>query len=313
MVWAIMPFNKKTMEEIEESHRCRPYLVMYKDDKNIYAYFSSSSMTGNANNIKKYCIDKTKYGIQKDSWIDLKKIYKVPVYNLKDYFYTLKKEDFLQIKRRAELLKEKYPNSITESMDNYDITIGDIVCYKGNINYVYNCDKDKIYCYKLYRNSKFKKIFTPILIRNKKYFMDLDSDVKYNRNKKMELIDFASEIENNYIKENIIKVKKSKQESNSYRENKSKISKYKLGTLFQIKADKIAYLFTKDNKDYGINILTYNSNPSLYCIPEYRRKNIIGDIPISQCFKIIENLYLKKVKPQKNIEELYLKLKYSLK
>lgn len=43
VVWALMPYDMEILEKIEESHRVRPYLVMYKDECNIYAYESSSS------------------------------------------------------------------------------------------------------------------------------------------------------------------------------------------------------------------------------------------------------------------------------
>lgn len=307
-----MPLSKKELDEIEESHRSRPYLVVYKDKMNIYAYPSSSTNTGDINSYTKYHIDGSIYGNRKDSWFDLRKTYKVPVYNLKSSFYNLNIEDMIGIQRRLEVIKEKSSKEIYNLLDNYEITKGDIVWAKGNINYVYKCDKKYIYCYKLYRSSRYKKILAPILIRNKKYYIDLDDEVKYKRTNEFGIRDFASNMEVNYIDNEIINRKKTKEKYVLDNEIKKITSKYKMGTLFQIRGNKIAYLFTADDKDYGVNIATYTSNPSLYWIQDYRRRNIIGDIPLSKCLDILEKLYVKKVKPQKNIEELYQKLKYRL-
>ncbi len=42
VIWALMPYDITVLEKIEESHRVRPYLVIYKDEEYIYAYESSS-------------------------------------------------------------------------------------------------------------------------------------------------------------------------------------------------------------------------------------------------------------------------------
>lgn len=55
LVWAKMPLSKKELNTIKESHQIRPYLVVYKDYFNIYAYASSSKQLDKLNNCEEYC------------------------------------------------------------------------------------------------------------------------------------------------------------------------------------------------------------------------------------------------------------------
>jgi len=171
-----MPLDKKAMKEIEESHRCRPYLIMDKDDKNIYAYPSSSSHSRGYN----YYIDREKYNNLKDSWLNLQNIFKVPVFNLKEKFYTLNKEDRLEIQKKLQSKKGKSKKYVYNLTKNYNISKGDIVSINNNLNYVYKCTKESIYCYKVYTNSKCGKRITQIIVRNKKYYIDLESGTEYD-------------------------------------------------------------------------------------------------------------------------------------
>ena len=66
LVWAEMPLSKEELERIEESHRIRPYLVVYKDDANIYAYQCSSRNYNNLNNYEKYYINKKEYNQERE-------------------------------------------------------------------------------------------------------------------------------------------------------------------------------------------------------------------------------------------------------
>lgn len=38
VISALMPYDEKVLDKIQEECRVRPYLVMYKDECNIYAY-----------------------------------------------------------------------------------------------------------------------------------------------------------------------------------------------------------------------------------------------------------------------------------
>ena len=71
-----MPLSKKELKEIEENHQVRPYLVAYKDKFNIYSYKTSSKKYDKLNNHEEYPVNGLRYNRNKNSFIDLRKIYK---------------------------------------------------------------------------------------------------------------------------------------------------------------------------------------------------------------------------------------------
>ena len=103
LVWAKMPLSKKELNSIAENHQVRPYLVVHKNNFNIYAYQSSSKQWNRLNNCQEYFINKFRYKQNKDSFINLTKVYKIPFINLKSYYITLNKQDLKNIQKRLQI------------------------------------------------------------------------------------------------------------------------------------------------------------------------------------------------------------------
>lgn len=65
MVWCSMPLPKKQLNLIEQSHRIRPYLVVYKEQNFLLCYQCSSKDRVELNNCQKYLISGKKYKTKK--------------------------------------------------------------------------------------------------------------------------------------------------------------------------------------------------------------------------------------------------------
>ena len=233
LVWAKMPLPKKQLNKIEESHQIRPYLIVHKDKFNIYAYQSSSKQLDKLNNCQEYCINKLRYKQNKDSFINLTKIHKLPFVNLKEKHITLNELDLKNIQKRLLIQKEK---CIYKFVKEIRIEEGDVIRVYGQLYYVYASDNVYLYCLNILKKCpKNNKKYTKIIINNKTYYTTFKEKVDFERTIKLEIVNIAYKIEI----EEILKKKrnveyKQKELSNS---EKKKIEKtqeilYQNGTVF---------------------------------------------------------------------------------
>lgn len=93
MLLCTMPLPKKELKKIEEHHRIRPYLVVQKESNFLLCYQSSSKNKEQANNYEKYCINSKKYQNNKNSWIDLTSVKKIPIRNINLKYIQLNQID----------------------------------------------------------------------------------------------------------------------------------------------------------------------------------------------------------------------------
>lgn len=306
LVWAKMPLPKKELNKIEESHRIRPYLIMHKDKLNIYAYQSSSKQWDKLNNTQEYCIHKERYKQNKDSYINLTKIYKIPFTNLKRRNITLNDLDLKNIQKRLLIQGEK-------SKYKFEIGIhileGDVIRINNQLYYVYASDNIYLYCLSVFRKCpKENKRYTTITINNKRYYSTLKENVSFERKIKLNIINIAYKSE---MKEILKKKKdmefKQKELSNAQKKTieKTQETVYENGTVFQIGRDKIVYLFKYNDIHYGVDLLMYKIKPRTIKIHNIEEKPILEIMALEEYIKIIEFLSLKNVQPLKEINRLY--------
>lgn len=309
LVWAKMPLPKKELNSIDENHQIRPYLVVHKNKFNIYAYQSSSKQLNKLNNCQEYFINRFRYKKNKDSFINLTKVYKIPFTNLKSYHITLNEQDLKNIQKRLQIQKNcKYQFSI----DVY-IVEGDVILINNQLYYVYAFDNIYLYCLIIFKKCpKDKRKYTNIVINNKTYYTNFKKKASFERTTKMNIINIAYRSEMKSILE-----EKNKSEFNQKKLSnieKKMIEKnheliYENGTVFQVGKSKIIYLFKYKQEHYGVDLLMYKINPKtmpIFCI---EKRQILEILPKEELLKVVEFLSSNHVQPLKQINKLYNELR----
>lgn len=310
LVWAKMPLHKKELNKLEKSHQIRPYLVIHKDKFNIYAYPCSSKQSNNLNNCQEYCIHQIRYKKNKDSFINLSKIHKIPFINLKEKHITLNELDLKNIQKRLLTQGEK---NIYKFAIEIRIEEGDVIRVNKQLYYVYASDNVYLYCLTILKKCpKDNKIYTRIIINNKTYYTSFKERVDFERIIKLDIVNIAykSEIEEILKKKKDVEFKQ-KELSNSEKKKieKTKEISYENGTVFQVGKNKIAYLFKYKDIHYGIDLLMYKIKPKAIPIFDIEKRQILEILPLEEYIKIIEFLSLKNVQPLKPINTLYEELR----
>lgn len=306
MVWSKMPLSRKELNKIEESHRVRPYLVMHKNKFNIYAYPSSSKQFVNLNNTKEYCIHKSRYNKNKDSFINLTKLYKIPVTNLKQKYLVLDELDLKNIQKRLLIQGEKCKYKFAKK---FRILEGDVIEIYNQLYYVYASDNIFLYCLIIFKKRpKNNKCYINIIINNKPYYTTFKEKLTFERNVQMNIIDIAYRSEIEYISQMKSGIKfNSKKLSNIEKkiiETNSELI-YESGTVFQIGKSKIVYLFKYKNVHYGIDLLMYKIKSKMIPIFDIEKRQILKILSPDELLKIVDFLSSNNVKPLKEINILY--------
>ena len=188
MIWAQMPLCKKELNKIPIGHRVRPYLILKKDKKFLYAYPSSSKHTKKLNNMQEYCINNTRYKTLKNSYINLTTLVKIPVSNIKSKFINLISHDLQNIEKRLRI--------ITNHSGQFNITFnlneGDIINNHSQLYYVYTSDNTNLYTYAIYRKAKKDKKLIKNTINGKSYYFDFNNKQILRKSEKSDIVDIAS-------------------------------------------------------------------------------------------------------------------------
>lgn len=306
LVWSKMPLSKKELNKIEESHRIRPYLVMHKSRFNIYAYPSSSKQFVNLNNTKEYCIHKARYNKNKDSFINLSKIYRIPVIDLQQKYITLNELDLKNIQKRLLIQGEKIKYKFLKEIR---ILEGDVIKIDKQLYYVYASDNMYLYCLIIFKKCpQNKKHYAKIVINNKTYYTTFKEKATFERNMQMNIIDIAYKSEIAYIAQKKTGIEfQQKKLSNLEKkiiENNSELV-YESGTVFQIGKSKVVYLFKYKNAHYGIDLLMYKIKPKMIPIFDIEKRQILKILSPDELLKIVDFLSSNNVQPLKEINMLY--------
>ncbi len=309
LVWAKMPLSKKELNKIPESHQVRPYLIIYKDKFNLYAFPSSSKQSKKLNNFQEYLINKIHYKKIKNSFIDLTKIYKIPFVNLKSKYIKLNNLDLKNIQKRLVI---QYNNQY-DLLVNIYISEGDVISVDKKLYYVYACDNVYLYCILIYKKvNKDKKKYKNIIINNKSYYADFKEKISFKRTEPMNIVNIAykSEIKEILNKKSGINFNETKLSNHEKKliENTS-IQTYESGTVFQFGKRKIVYLFKYKQVYYGIDLLMYSIKPKLIPIFDIEQKAISEVLSLEKLLKIVDFLNSNNIQHLKEINELYVELR----
>lgn len=193
LVWAKMPLTKKELSKIANSHRIRPYLVIKKETFNCYVFQSSSKSSNRLNNLQEYCIHKKIYKQNKDSFINLTQVYKIPFYNLLEKASTLNNIDLSNIEKR--LLAQNKKSEYNFAIDIY-ISEGDIIKVEKQLYYVYASDNGYLYCLIIFKKPPIdEEVYTPIIINKKTYYTTFKNKMQFKRKNNFNIINIANKLE----------------------------------------------------------------------------------------------------------------------
>lgn len=313
LVWSKMPFSKKELSSIEKSHQIRPYLIVHKDKFNIYAYPSSSKQSNQLNNCEEYFINGLRYGRNKNSFINLTKLYKIPFYNLKEKYVTLNEFDLRNIQKRLKIKENRTKNCTYLLPTNIYIIEGDVISIDHQLYYVYSSDNLYLYCFTIFKKCpKDKKNYKNIIINNKTYYTIFKDKKTFKRGSNFIIVNIAYQSE---IK-NILETKSGiqyKEKHLSCIEKKAieqtHESSYENGTVFQVGKNKIVYLFKYKAVHYGVDLLMYKIRPKLIPIFDIEKRSISEILGTTDFIKIVEFLSLNNAHPLYEINALYEELR----
>jgi len=204
IVWAKMPLPKKALKQVDIDHRIRPYLIVGKNLFYIYCFQSSSKKWEKAYNYQEYKINRLRYKITKDSFISLKKVYKIPFWNIKSKYISLQDIDLKNIQKRLEISGSNYKYYIDYKFDD-----GDVIKIKNQLYYIYTSDNTNLYCLIVYTNKPSNK-YEQIVVDGQIYYTKFEKKACFSRKTSMEIVNIAFYNEKEKIKKQIKEYKSKK-------------------------------------------------------------------------------------------------------
>lgn len=304
-----MPLPKKELNKIEESHQTRPYLVVAKDNFYIYAYQSSSKQCNRLNNCQQYVINKLHYHQNKDSFINLTQIYKIPFINLRNKSLSLNQLDLKNVQKRLSISSDNIYNFPVD----ISISDGDVILVANQLYYVYASDNVNLYCFVIYPNyPKDCKIYKSIAVNNKIYYTTFKAKMIFPRTVDFNVVNIAypNEIEAILEQKRLIDFnEKSLSSAKKKMPPKTHELTYESGTVFESPKGKIAYLFKYKNVHYGVDLLMYKIKPRVFPIYHLDKKHVLEVLPSENFMKIVEVLSSNNVHPINEINKLYYELR----
>lgn len=303
MVWAQMPLSDEKLMCIDESYRIKPYLVVGKDDNGIYAFQSSHIRITKMNNFQIYGVDMSKFGYEKNSWIQLVNIKKIPIENLKSKMVHLSDYDLSMIQKRLKIQQNR--GKPTSSDFNIPIKIceGDVIQYltaQKMLLYVHAVDNGKFICYPI--SFQYRKNWIKIKINKKLFFIDFNNQITVADVNNTLIVDIANNIEINAIE-------RKKEERNSCKNPKKKVAEqYKIGTIFDTEQGKMMYLYEAGGIHYGVNLIANKIDPNINPIIDIdvcERGEVYDSAKVKE---VVEFLYNYLEKPDQKLNSIYMKM-----
>lgn len=310
MVWCIMPLPKKQLNLIEQSHRIRPYLVVYKEQNFLLCYQCSSKDRVELNNCQKYLISGKKYKTKKDSWIDLTEIIKIKIKNIESTYITLNQIDIKNIEKRIKINQYKGNSNIINFNEQIYLEIGDVVLKEDTNYFIYSEDNVNVYGFKIQKKKKDEQEFEKIIIDRKTYYTNFKEFKIISRNDNVCVINIAFTEE---ILEIFNKRKKLKICKEIYKELNNSQAEYEVGSTFKNGNSKVMYLYSDNQKHYGVDLLWYTINPRIFEIKNIESRKILETKNLKEINKVLEILIEKNLggSKLKNVYNRIRKLLYT--
>ena len=234
-------------------------------------------------------------------------VYKIPISDISRKKYSLDFEDKKNIQRRITIctnktyLNEEYKISLDVPVN---ITVGDIIRVGKELYLIYSINEFYIECFKLFKlltiidvDASFDKVNETmrVVINNEEYFVNYNKPKHFVKKTRYDLLDYSTIEEMKIIFKDL-----EAQKSRFDRMNVE--NKYYMGKVFDINGKKIAYLFSVNGVDYGIDIDNYKNEPVLTSIDNIGKYKVIN-YKFKQDY--IDELYKNKATPFAPIEDLY--------
>lgn len=287
MLWCSMPLPRKQLKLMEQSHRIRPYLVVYKEQNFLLCYQCSSRDREELNNYQKYLIDAKKYKTKKDSWIDLTEIIKIKIKNIQSTYIRLNQIDIKNIEKRIKINQFKGNSNLINFNEPIYLETGDAVI-KGDTNYyIYSEDNVNVYGFKIQKKRKEDQEFEKIIINRKTYYTNFKEFKIINRNDNVRITNIASKKE---ILEIFNKKKKLKICKEVYKSLNNNKNEFAVGSTFQYGNSTVMYLYSNNQKYYGVDLLWYIIKPRIFEIKNIQRRKLIEIKNLKEINKVLEIL-----------------------
>ena len=253
---------------LEIAQKYEDYLVIGKGFNHIYAYKISNYDLPINFRFMNYNINLKKYEQKGDSHLSLRYVYKIPISDISRKKYSLDFEDKKNIQRRITIctnktyLNEEYKISLDVPVN---ITVGDIIRVGKELYLIYSINEFYIECFKLFKlltiidvDASFDKVNETmrVVINNEEYFVNYNNRYTYRKKTRYDLLDYSTIEEMKIIFKDL-----EAQKSRFDRMNVE--NKYYMGKVFDINGKKIAYLFSVNGVDYGVDVNNYKENPIL--------------------------------------------------
>lgn len=303
LLWCQMPLPKKQLKQIEESHRIRPYLVVEKGPNFLLCYQSTTKNRKEMNNYQKYLINGKKYRKKKNSWLDLTKVEKISIKNIQSPYIKLNQIDIKKIEKRIWISQCRGNSDLIRFNEPIYIEIGDVVVKAEKTFYIYSEDNVNIYGFEIQKRNKNKQEFETIKINKKTYYTNFKEFKTINRNDIFDVVNMANEDE---IVE-IFNKKSAKRLKNNEKPNKT-LSKngneFEIGTTFQYGNSTVMYLYSDNEKYYGVDLLWYRIKPRVFEIKEIEKRSLVGMKSLEEINKILE-FFVEKNMQYSKIKRVY--------
>ena len=303
LLWCKMPLPKKQLKQIEESHRVRPYLVVEKGQNFLLCYQSTTKNRKEMNNYQKYLINGKKYRKKKNSWIDLTKVEKISIKDIQSPYIKLNQIDIKKIEKRIWISQCRGNSDLIRFNEPIYIEIGDVVVKDEKTYYIYSEDNVNIYGFEIQKRNKDKQELETIKINKKTYYTNFKEFKTINRNDIFDVINMANEDE---IVE-IFNKKSAKKLKNNENINKT-LSKdrneFEIGSTFQYGNSTVMYLYSDNEKYYGIDLLWYRIKQRVLEIKEIEKRSLVGMKSLEEINKILE-FFVEKNMQYSKIKKVY--------
>lgn len=303
MLWCTMPLPKKELKKIEEHHRIRPYLVVQKELNFLLCYQSSSKNKEQANNYEKYCINSKKYQNNKNSWIDLTSVKKIPITKINLKYIQLNQIDIKNMEKRICIAQNNGNAEIIRFNEPIYIEIGDVIRKEQKTYYVYSEDNVNIYCFRIQKKIRKNEKMEAIKINKKTYYTNFKELKTIKRRDNFEIVNiaFKEEILEILEKKHTLKAETYTKVEENFKRNKNK---FEIGSVFQYGNSKVMYLYTNKGKYYGVDLLWYLLKTRIFEIKAIEKRKLLGTKDLGEINKVLEILLEKNVQ-NKEIKKIY--------
>ncbi|MDO5649980.1 MAG: hypothetical protein Q4G11_05185, partial [Gallicola sp.] len=156
VVYAEMPLADKSLFDIPEGHRCRPYIVTGKTASSLFCHAGShkkSNYLTNKNTFKLHrSLNTTHYrqgkerNSKNDSYYDLSEVKELPIEKLLYFFQQPFESDLMQLERQLTVLKNEEKNVYLLRL-SFPLREGDCLDINGQKSIIYSVYKSDIYAH----------------------------------------------------------------------------------------------------------------------------------------------------------------------